>query len=125
MPVPMDRPVRHRTTKMSVTNYEVRHVERRAIAAFIEQWHYSGSINGCIADYCFSLHDGERMIGAMFYGRMAMAGQWKRFAERESDVTELRRTGLWLATRTRSMGIRERFTAPATSRWKVSEPGQG
>ena len=76
---------------MSVTNYEVRHVERRAIADFIEQWHYSGSINGCIADYCFSLHDGDRMIGAMFYGRMAMAGQWKRFAEKESDVTELRR----------------------------------
>lgn len=31
------------------------------------------------------------MIGAMFYGRMAMAGQWKRFAEKESDVIELRR----------------------------------
>ena len=75
----------------SVKNYEVRHVERPFISAFIEQNHYSGSINGCIADYCFSLHDGERMIGAMFYGRMAMAGQWKRFAEKESDVTELRR----------------------------------
>jgi len=77
--------------KTSVKSYEVRRVERRDIAAFIEQWHYSGSINGCIANYCFSLHDGSQMIGAMFYGRMAMAGQWKRFAERESDVIELRR----------------------------------
>jgi hypothetical protein len=44
-----------------------------------------------MADYCFSLHDGEQMIGAMFYGRMAMAGQWKRFSEQEIDVIELRR----------------------------------
>jgi hypothetical protein len=76
---------------MSVLDFEVRHTTRGAIAAFIEQWHYSGSINGCIADYCFSLHDGEHMIGAMFYGRMAMAGQWKRFAKHEHDVVELRR----------------------------------
>ena len=77
--------------KISVKNYKVRYVERSEIAAFIEQWHYSGSINGCISDYCFSLHNGEQMIGAMFYGRMAMAGQWKRFAESEGDVIELRR----------------------------------
>lgn len=76
---------------MSVKGYTVRPTDRRSISVFIEQNHYSGSVNGCIADYCFSLHDGERMIGAMFYGRMAMAGQWKRFAEQESDVTELRR----------------------------------
>jgi hypothetical protein len=31
------------------------------------------------------------MIGAMFYGRMAMANQWKRFSDNESDVIELRR----------------------------------
>ncbi len=73
-------------------NYTVRKTERREIAAFIEANHYSGSINGCIADYCFSLHDAIGvMCGAMFFGRMAMAGQWKRFAEREVDVIELRR----------------------------------
>lgn len=76
---------------MALQDYTIRHTNRSSISAFIEQNHYSGSINGCIADYCFSLHDGERMIGAMFYGRMAMAGQWKRFAEMENDVTELRR----------------------------------
>ena len=31
------------------------------------------------------------MVGAMFFGRMAMAGQYKRFHENESEVIELRR----------------------------------
>ena len=76
---------------MSVKNYKVNHVDRNVISDFIEKNHYSGSINGCISDYCFSLSDGEKMIGAMFYGRMAMAGQYKRFADKEIDVIELRR----------------------------------
>ena len=71
--------------------FTVEPVPRAAISSFIERWHYSGSINGCIADYCFGLYDGMDLVGAMFYGRMAMANQWKRFAKRESDVVELRR----------------------------------
>jgi len=31
------------------------------------------------------------MIGAAFFGRMAMAGQWKKYGAVESDVIELRR----------------------------------
>jgi len=76
---------------MAVTEFRVERVARADIAQFIERWHYSGSINGCIADYCFALYDGQTMIGAMFYGRMAMANQWKRFGVRPEDVTELRR----------------------------------
>lgn len=72
-------------------NYETRHVSRSEIKQFIEQNHYSKSINGCIADYCFALYDGEYIIGAMFYGRMAMAGQYKKFSENENEVIELRR----------------------------------
>ena len=70
----------------------VEKVERKDISEFIEKWHYSGSINGCIADFCYALfdHNGE-MAGAIFYGRMAMANQWKRFSEKESEVIELRR----------------------------------
>ena len=30
-------------------------------------------------------------MGALFYGGMAMANQWKKFGEQESDVIELRR----------------------------------
>ena len=76
---------------MGVTGYTVEHVPRVEVAAFIEKWHYSGSINGCIADYCFGLYDGLNMIGALFYGRMAMANQWRRFSAEPNEVIELRR----------------------------------
>jgi len=77
---------------MALDGYYVQRTTRKQITAFIEQWHYSGSINGCIADYCYSVHcpSGD-MVGAMFFGRMAMAGQWKRFGESAEVVIELRR----------------------------------
>lgn len=71
--------------------WKVRRVTRKEITQFIEKWHYSGSINGCISDYCYALYDKNEMKGAMFFGRMAMANQWKRFGESPSDVIELRR----------------------------------
>lgn len=76
---------------MSVKSYRVTLCERRDIQEFIQKWHYSKSINGCISDYCFKLMDGDNLIGAMFFGRMAMVGQWKRFGDTEGDVIELRR----------------------------------
>jgi hypothetical protein len=76
---------------MTVKNFKVIKVNRKDISLFIEENHYSGSINGCISDYCFALYRDNEMIGAMFYGRMAMAGQWKRFSNDESLVIELRR----------------------------------
>jgi len=72
-------------------NYTVKRVERREVSAFIEAHHYSHNINGCISDYCYALMDGNVMVGAMFYGRMAMANQWKRFAKTAEEVIELRR----------------------------------
>lgn len=76
---------------MTVKNFIVKRVQRKDITGFIEKWHYSGSINGCISDYCYGLYDSENLIGALFYGRMAMANQYKRFSDTESDVIELRR----------------------------------
>jgi hypothetical protein len=76
---------------MSVKQFIVKQVNRADIKEFIEQNHYSKSINGCISDYCFALYSGNKMIGAMFYGRMAMKNQWKRFSTNEGDVIELRR----------------------------------
>ena len=77
---------------MALENWTVQRVSRNEVAEFIERWHYSGSINGCIADFCYALFDDSGLMkGAMFYGRMAMANQFKRFAEKESDVIELRR----------------------------------
>jgi hypothetical protein len=72
-------------------NFIVKKVSRSDICFFIETHHYSKSINGCIADYCYALFDGDKMIGAMFFGRMAMANQWKRFSDKENNVIELRR----------------------------------
>lgn len=65
--------------------------DRKTIAPFIEQWHYSGSINGCSADYSFALMHNNKIIGASFFGKMAMRNQWKRFGKVEADVIELRR----------------------------------
>lgn len=77
---------------MALEGWYVDQVSRADVTKFIEQWHYSGSINGCIADYCYALFDaGGMMKGAMFFGRMAMANQWKRFADSEDQVIELRR----------------------------------
>jgi hypothetical protein len=77
---------------MALQGWTVKRVTRQDVREFIETWHYSKSINGCIADYCYALMDDNcEMKGAMFYGRMAMANQWRRFGGSESEVIELRR----------------------------------
>lgn len=65
--------------------------ERAEVRGFIEQHHYSHNINGCSADYCFKLTHNAVMIGAAFFGRLAMAGQWKPYGASIEDVIELRR----------------------------------
>lgn len=76
---------------MKVKNMIVKRVSRSEISEFIESNHYSKSINGCIADYCYALYHNKMMIGAMFFGRMAMANQWKKYGNSEPEVIELRR----------------------------------
>ena len=74
-----------------VRRFRVEPCRRNDIKEFIETHHYSKSINGCMTDYCFRLMRSGEMIGAAFFGRMAMANQYRRFAESESEVLELRR----------------------------------
>jgi hypothetical protein len=76
---------------LSVKNYTVELCERKEIKEFIEEWHYSHSINGLMSDYCFKLMDGDKLIGAMIYGKMAMANVWKKYGEKKEDSIELRR----------------------------------
>lgn len=76
---------------MSVKDFIVRQVQRNDIKAFMENYHYSHNINGVISDYCFALFDKETLIGAMILGRLAMRNQWKKYADKEEDVIELRR----------------------------------
>lgn len=83
---------RYKPTVKLKQKYKVTPCKRSEIKEFIEKNHYSKNINGCIADYCFKLIDeNNNTIGAMFYGRMAMAGQWKRFTNKPETITELRR----------------------------------
>jgi len=74
-----------------VKTYKVELCNRNEIADFIEEWHYSKNVNGLISDYCFKLLDGNTLIGGMIYGRIAMAGVWRKYASNETELTELRR----------------------------------
>ena len=65
--------------------------DRDNVVRFIEENHYSGSINGIKVDYCFGLRADGQTVSACVYGEMAMANQWKRFGESCADVIELRR----------------------------------
>ncbi len=76
---------------MLIRDMSVHLCARSEISKFIEKYHYSESINGCISDYCFKLVHNDVIIGAMFYGKMAIANQWRRFGDNEKDVIELRR----------------------------------
>lgn len=76
----------------AVRDYSVILCTRKEISEFVEFWHYSKNVNGLTTDYCFKLLDKDGvMIGAMIYGKIAMANVWKRYAERECDLIELKR----------------------------------
>jgi len=72
-------------------NYDVRRVDRADIRGFVEKHHYSHNINGLMVSYCFAMYDDNRMVGAMIYGKLAMANAWKRYGETADEVLELRR----------------------------------
>jgi len=77
---------------MALGGYYVKKQTRKQISEFIETYHYSKSINGCIADYCYALFNpNNEMVGGMFFGKMAMHNQFKRFSIDEKEVIELRR----------------------------------
>ncbi len=61
-----------------------------AVRAFIEQHHYSKSINGCKVSMSFALYEGSEMVGAVLFGPLSTTA-WKRYGEKEGDVVELRR----------------------------------
>lgn len=77
--------------KMIVKDMKVLLCPRQDVRDFIETNHYSKSINGCISDYCFKLTYNDVIIGAAFFGRMAMRNQYKRYSDNEADIIELRR----------------------------------
>lgn len=75
-----------------VREFKVIPCERKEIVPFVEEWHYSKNVNGLTTDYCFKLLDVEdQLIGAMIYGKIAMANVWKKYATHEKDLIELKR----------------------------------
>jgi hypothetical protein len=76
----------------AVRDYKVLLCNRKEIVGFVEHWHYSKNVNGLTTDYCFKLLDADgNMIGAMIYGKIAMANVWKKYAQTESELIELKR----------------------------------
>jgi hypothetical protein len=76
----------------TIKEYKVLLCCRKEIAHFVENWHYSKNVNGLTTDYCFKLLDAENnIIGAMIYGKIAMANVWKKYAKNESELIELKR----------------------------------
>lgn len=76
---------------MKVKELRVIPVALSTIRQLIETHHYSHSVNGLRVSYCFGLYDGDTLIGGMMYGKPAMRNAWKKYAEREDDLVELRR----------------------------------
>lgn len=72
-------------------HYIVKPCKRAEIRDFIELWHYSKSINGLMSSYCFKLTDDARIVGAIMFGKLAMANAWRKYAAQEGDILELRR----------------------------------
>jgi hypothetical protein len=76
----------------SICDYEVALCNRKEIVEFIEYWHYSKNVNGLKTDYCFKLLDANKnIIGAIIYGKIGMANVWKKYAQKESELIELKR----------------------------------
>ncbi len=95
-------------------DYTVEICERRDISSFIEEHHYSQSINGVMAKYSFKLLDREGiLIGAALFGSLGMANAWRKYGEIPEDVLELRRLVLIDDTKRNA----ESFFIGAMLRW--------
>jgi len=79
--------VMHRRVK----DFVVHETSLQRVRPFIERWHYSGNVNGLRISNVFGLFCDNDLIGAMIYGPIGMANVWKKYAENEQDVIELRR----------------------------------
>jgi len=60
------------------------------IRHFIEENHYSHSVNGVKVSFCFQVLSDDVLVGAILFGALSTTA-WKRFADAEDKVLELRR----------------------------------
>lgn len=78
-------------TDTPVREFVVSPCQLSAIRPFVGKWHYGGDPNGVMADYCFKMERPGELVGAMIFGRLAMAGAWEKYADSQDKVVELRR----------------------------------
>lgn len=76
---------------MSVTNFIVEQCPRSQIVDFVEKYHYSKNMNGLKTSYCFRLLDGEKLIGAIVYGKIGMGGVEQKYTDNPDKILELKR----------------------------------
>jgi hypothetical protein len=60
------------------------------VRAFIEENHYSKSINGVKITQCFAVSFENHLVGAVLFGQLSTTA-WKKFGQTEKEVLELRR----------------------------------
>jgi hypothetical protein len=60
------------------------------IRDFVETHHYSHNVNGVKIDRCFSVKHNNQLCGGVIYGSLSTTA-WKKFAQQEDEVLELRR----------------------------------
>ena len=77
--------------KSDVKDFVVKLTDLKRTRLFIENWHYSGSVNGLRISQIFGLFYQGNLIGAMIYGPLGMPNIWKKYAKAESKVIELKR----------------------------------
>ena len=64
--------------------------DTKVVRKFIEQNHYSKSINGVKISQCFKVMYNNELVGASLFGQLSTTA-WKKFGKTEAEVLELRR----------------------------------
>lgn len=64
---------------------------RIEIKDFLETYHYLHNMNGVDARYSFKITKNGKLVGAIVFGRLAMASVWKKYVNDPYDILELRR----------------------------------
>jgi len=75
----------------NVKDFIVQPCTMREIKEFVVHWHYSHNLRGMMCSHAFKMTYQDSIIGAMIYGRPAMANAWKKYADEQDDLLELRR----------------------------------
>lgn len=81
----------HSESFRKTKDWDFRVVDRSIVGKFIEENHYSKSINGLMVSHAFGLFFKGELVGAMIYGKLAMANAWKKYGSSAESVIELRR----------------------------------